>query len=376
MSVVKILIVEDAEDDRELLVDALRRSGLVYDWRCVATATAFQDAVREDWDAILCDYQLADFDAFEALETVRARGLDIPFILVSGVLGEEAAVAAMRAGAHDFFAKGRLARLRSAIEREIAEAGVRKARRHAEEEKRRLLAELQQALRARDEFLVLASHELRTPLTVLSLQVERLSRSLARPDTAVPASVGMMRRQVDRLAELVDRCLDVTKLASEPLHLSRTDVDLKRVVLDVVERSKDWIDQTGCALSMQPLDSAVGCWDAVRLDSVVTNLLANALKYGAGKPVLISTQRRGDTALLTIRDHGIGIPLDKQPELFQKFPQLRPSDNYGGMGLGLWIVAQVAQAHGGAVHVDSDTGAGATFTVELPTHGGGARSPG
>ena len=120
---------------------------------------------------------MPSFTGLAALEIVRALELDIPFIIVSGLLGEEAAVAAMKAGAHDFFAKHRLARLGVAIEREMKDAEVRRARRHAEAEQRRLIEDLRRAVAVRDEFLLIAAHELRTPLTGLRLQAERLARA-------------------------------------------------------------------------------------------------------------------------------------------------------------------------------------------------------
>ncbi len=362
----RLLILEDAPDDRDLLVRSLQKSGLKFDWHCAATAAELSEALEEKWDAILCDYHLADFDAFGALAMMEQRGLDLPFILVSGVLGEEAAVAAMRAGAHDFFAKGHLARLPAAIQRELAEAKVRAARRQAEAEQARLFAELQRALAARDDFLILASHELRTPLTVLSLQAQALTRAITRSDASAPRRLDAVKRQLEWLASLVDRCLDVSKISSGSLVLSPCETDLRDVVVDVVDRSREWIDQAGCTLTLDPLESAVGLWDPTRLESIVTNLIANALKYGAGKPVAVSTRRLGERALLSIRDGGIGLSADEQAALFQKFGRAVPKEHYGGLGLGLWVVDQIARAHRGQVSIESRKGEGATFTVELP----------
>jgi signal transduction histidine kinase len=293
-------------------------------------------------------------------------GLDIPFILVSGVLGEEAAVTAMRAGAHDFFPKGRLARLPAAIERELTEAQVRAARRQAEAERVRLFAELQRALAARDDFLVLASHELRTPLTVLSLQSEALTKSLAPTDKRVLRRLAAMRRQLTWMEAMIDRCFDVTKIASEPIVLSTRETNLRELVLEVVERSQDWVEQAGCKLTLDPMEFVVGHWDPTRLESIVVNLLANALKYGAGKPIEISIRRREQMALLSIRDHGIGMSADEQALLFRKFSRAVRNENYGGLGLGLWVVDQIARAHGGSVAVESWKGEGTIFTVALP----------
>jgi signal transduction histidine kinase len=361
-----LLIVEDNPDDREFLVRALRGSGLDFAPAYVATFQELEQALAHPWDAILCDYELSDFDALTALATVKQRGLDLPFILVSGVLGEEAAVAAMRAGAHDFFQKGRLTRLRAAIERELAEARLRAEKRQAEDERAGLLDELRRALAARDEFLVLASHELRTPLTILGLQLESLVRPLTRAGAPVPPVLTAIRRQLDWFGALLDRCFDVTKLSSEPMVLAKRPTDLRAVVLASVERSRDWNDQAGCPLILEPLDSVVGEWDPVRLDSVVTNLLVNAIKFGRGQPVAISTRQDANWAVLTVRDRGIGISPDEQAKLFGKFSRAVPYHNYGGLGLGLWVVDQITRAHGGTVQLDSQKDQGATFTVRLP----------
>jgi signal transduction histidine kinase len=367
---VRLLIVEDSADDRDLIVRTLHRSGMQFEWRSVATPEGFREALGQTWSAILCDFNLLGFDAFGALEILKQHQLDVPFIIISGVLGEEAAVAAMRAGAHDFFSKERIARLPAAIEREIGEARTRKERRQAEIEKARMFVELQRALEVRDEFLVLASHELRTPLTVLRLQVEALARAhLKSPTPRAPGRVDrveLIQRQVDRFTALVDRLLDVNELSSGAVRLVPSETDLERVVLDVVERSREWIDDAHCALSLAPMESVVGWWDPIRLDGIVTNLLANAIKYGAAKPVTVSVQRTGDRALLSVCDQGIGMSADEQAKLFQKFGRAVPRDNYGGLGLGLWIVDRLARAHGGSVRVSSQKGQGATFAIELP----------
>jgi signal transduction histidine kinase len=359
----RVLLVEDSEDDRDLLLFELRSAGFDPDWQQVAAAEPLREALRQSWDLVLCDYHLPGFGAVAALAIARELGLDIPFIIVSAVLGEAAAVAVMKAGAHDFFAKHRLTRLGAAIERELKEADVRRAKRRAEEEQGRLLVDLQRAIQARDEFLEIASHELRTPLTGLRLQVERLGRP---PSQIDGQRLRRLDRQVDRLALVVERLLDATMLSSEPLRLVRTNTDLGRLILDVVERSQDWIDQVGCSVSFEPLEEIVGLWDPVRLDTVVTNLLANALTFGAGKPVRLSAVRRGRTACFSVRDEGIGIDDDGRAGLFRKYSRAVPVTNYGGFGLGLWIVDQLVRAHGGDVRVDSCKGEGATFTVELP----------
>jgi signal transduction histidine kinase len=369
----KLLFVEDSPDDRDLVLMELRRAGFEVQWAQVATPEDLRAALPSNWDLVLCDYFMPGFGGLAALEIVRAHDADLPLIIVSGVLGEEAAVSAMKAGAHDFFSKSKLTLLGAAIERELKDARVRREGKQAEREKERLFKDLQRALLVRDEFLVLASHEFRTPLTVLRLQADSLAGARQGMSSGTAADevhqqrIARLRAQVDRMSQLIERLLDVTKLSSEPLRLIRTRTDLRGLVLEVVERSRDWIGAAGCTLILQPMDEAIGYWDPVRLDSVVTNLLANALKYGAGAPVTLSVECRDGFARLAVVDQGIGISAEDQTGLFEKFARGVSNRNYGGFGFGLWIVAELVRAHGGTVDVRSEKGHGAAFTVHLPT---------
>jgi signal transduction histidine kinase len=367
-----VLFVEDSTDDRDLVLRELARAGLAASWKQVQRPDELREALTQPWDVVLCDYHLPGFGGLEALAIVRAHDVDLPLIIVSGTLGEEAAVEAMQAGANDFFSKNRLARLGAAIERTLTDARIRRQRRQMERDNEVLVVELQRALAVRDEFLLLASHEFRTPLTVLQLQADCLmggrgARGAVAGDEVVLRRIDRLKSQIERMSQLIERLLDVTKLSSEPLRLARARTDLRALVLGVVERSRDWIEGAGCALTLEPMQEAIGAWDPVRLESVVTSLLANALKYGAGKPVRLSVELRNDVARLTVRDEGIGISQEDQARLFEKFSRASPTENFGGFGLGLWIVSLLVRAHGGTIELASDKGHGTTFVVNLPT---------
>ena len=116
----------------------------------------------------------------------------------------------------------------------------------------------------------------------------------------------------------------------------------------------------------QPFDSADGEWDRSRIAEVANQLLANALKYGAGSPVRVSVARRGRTATLIVRDHGIGIAAEDRARIFGPFQRAVSDHHYGGFGVGLWVAQQIVEAHRGSIDVDSSLGEGATFTVRLP----------
>jgi signal transduction histidine kinase len=134
----------------------------------------------------------------------------------------------------------------------------------------------------------------------------------------------------------------------------------------VVERFEDEARRARCTIVLQA-QPVRGRWDRTRLDQVLTNLLSNALKYGPEQPVLVRVESAGDRAVLSVQDRGIGISEADQRRIFQRFERAVPRRNYGGFGLGLWIVRQIVEALGGTVRVESVPGKGSTFTVELAT---------
>jgi PAS domain S-box-containing protein len=239
----------------------------------------------------------------------------------------------------------------------------------------RLHEETERAVRLRDEFLSVASHELKTPLTSLTLAVQGLERVLAGGHGA-PAPVELTLRaleiagrQASRLGQLVGALLDVTRIQAGRLNLTLEPVDLGALVQDVATRMANDLQKSGCTLALVCAPDVIGRWDRSRLDQVVTNLLSNAIKFGAGSPVDIRVTGSPTVARLLIRDRGIGVPRDARERIFRRFERAVSMDHYGGLGLGLYIVHRIVEAHGGAVDVESEPGAGATFTVSLPRSG-------
>jgi signal transduction histidine kinase len=231
-------------------------------------------------------------------------------------------------------------------------------------------AELEAAVRVREEFLSMASHELKTPLTSLQLQLGLVkSGVLAAGDTVarkLAPKMQTLERQVTRLNALNDSLLDVTALGSGMLRLELQPVDLVALVREVVERLEPDFARAGCEVRLEVEEELRGRWDPMRLEQVVVNLLSNAMKYGLGKPVSIRVQRRGDSAALSVKDQGIGISSEAQERLFRKFERAVPSQHYGGLGLGLYISRTLVEAMQGTIQVDSQPGHGAIFTVSLP----------
>jgi len=237
-------------------------------------------------------------------------------------------------------------------------------------ENARLYGQAQAAVVARDEFLSIASHELRTPLTALRLALENMRRVTAREVAASPSPqvervLSAAERAGQRLEKLVEALLDVSRIHMGRLELDVEQVDLGEVVAEAVSELEDELAQSGSAVTAQG-EPTVGHWDRLRLGQVVVNLLANAVKYGAGKPIDLRWGVRAGRAWLVLEDHGIGIDPADQRHIFERFERAVSSQNYGGLGLGLYIVKRILEAHGGAVTVESVPGEGAAFRVDLP----------
>src|SRR6266516_6661747 len=368
----RVLIVEDSENDALLLVRELGSRGYEPIVERVETADGMRAALkRRSWDIVVSDYSMPSFSGPAALSVLKETRLDIPFIIVSGTIGEETDVEAMRAGAQDFMIKGKLARLLPAIERGIREAESRREgiaeRARNEAERDRLLNELREAVRVRDTFLAIAAHELKTPLTALQLQIHLLQKSDVRTRAAMPAqelehAVEMIARQTTRLHVLIENFLEVVKITSGHMDLDRAPVDLRQIVNDIV--AHDHLARSAPAIVVD--GEAVGVCHRTRLESVVGNLVSNAVKFGEDKPISISVSCDGSTARVVVTDNGIGIAPEEQARIFDKFERAVSERHYGGFGLGLWVVRQIVEAHGGSIHVASAAGRGSTFVVELP----------
>ena len=251
------------------------------------------------------------------------------------------------------------------------------ARKTAEAERERLLLEAQQGMRLRDVFLSVAGHELRTPLNALKLQLYVLQQSLA--GSAHAERLDKAQREVDRLAALTNRLLDVARIAAGGFTAELADMDLVDLVHTAVARMQPDAAMADSHIAVSAPLSLVGHWDRAALDQVVTNLLSNAVKFGRGHPIGVTVERQTASGVrVTVRDHGLGVEPGDRERIFEQFERGVSDRSFGGLGLGLWIARQIVSAHGGRIGVADVAGPGAEFFVELPTgkEAGFANSPG
>lgn len=231
------------------------------------------------------------------------------------------------------------------------------------------VTQLRELDRMRTEFLSVASHELKTPLTPLSVDLQLLARAAVRGEPADPALTERALRQVDRLAHLVDDMLELSRteegaLAAPPWGM----VDLRALAGHVVSAVRPPLDAHDVALEAGPGEAVVR-GDPVQLERVLRNLLRNALKYSPKQTtVVVRVERIGDLVCTSVRDRGIGIPLDEQPRLFERYFRARnaAARHYGGLGIGLYMSHQIVRHHGGHFEVESTPGQGSTFRFCIP----------
>ncbi|HYO55004.1 ATP-binding protein [Archangium sp.] len=230
-------------------------------------------------------------------------------------------------------------------------------------ENARLLREAQAAL----ELIGVAAHDLGNPLQALQLMLGKLRRAPPADPDKLREVLTAAVRHTQRLGRLLHNLLDLSRLSSGKLELEVGEVDLAELVHEAVERHAEQAVEAGSRLELDVEPGVVGRWDRLRLERVLTNLLSNAFKYGKGRPIELRVERTGGHGRLTVRDHGPGIPLEQQRSIFERFKKAPArGEKKEGFGLGLYIVRQLVEAHGGSILVESREGEGATFTVELP----------
>ncbi len=237
------------------------------------------------------------------------------------------------------------------------------------EENVRLYKKAKKALKMRDEFLSIANHELRTPLTSLGLQLHILNRTVNDKNADIEkmkVMVANTSRLFKKISSLHNVLMDLSQIELGSFELKLEEGDLVAIVNESISQLILEATRNGSVVELTSPETIVGKFDIVRTGQVITNLLSNAIKYGEGKPIEVALRVDDDEAIISVKDNGPGIPLDKQAIIFERFERIITDQSRSGMGLGLYISKQVIEAHGGALELTSLPGAGATFIAKIP----------
>ena len=374
----RVLIADDSDNDTFLLLRVLHKAGYTPVHERVWSASMMQAALeRQDWDVVISDYEMPGFGGFEALRLLQESGKDLPFILVSAVVSEETAVAAMKAGAHDYIMKRKLARLVPAIEREMQEAQTRAARKAAEEALRHSEDQLRQAqkLEAVARLAAGVAHDFNNVLTAISGHSEMLLRQL---------EFGDSRR---KNAEQIEKCAYLaTALTRQLLTFSRKQVieprvlELNAVVANIERMLKRLIgEDIEFRAELDPATGRIKA-DPGQIEQVIMNLAVNArdampnggkLTVTTANVTIDETRRRsfpdlipGDYVVLAVADSGTGMTDQVKAHLFEPFYTTKPAGK--GTGLGLATCFGIVKQCSGYIEVRSAVAKGTTFNLYFP----------
>ncbi len=364
----KILMLEDLQDDVGLIERILRKQGLSFVTSRVDTQEQFVDALKEFRpDVILSDHALPQFNSLEALKICQGMGLDVPFILVTGTVSEEFAVSCLKQGADDYVLKSNLVRLPSAIQNALRQRHHETRRRNAELTLREQNEELVKINKELDSFVYSVSHNLRAPLmSVLGLvnlvQIENQKNGYKLDDY-----FAMMQQSIHKLDETLKEILDYSRNARSELHIEH--LDLRKMIDECFERMK-YIDGSQKIHKSITVEGASLYSDAYRLSLILNNLVSNAIKYHDQKKKTpeIHIHAVIDKAQLQMefRDNGIGIAEELVKKIFDMF--FRATDKSEGAGLGLYIVKETIEKLRGTIQVESMLHQGTTFKIRIPNH--------
>lgn len=385
----KLLIVDDLPENLLALEALIKREDRIV-YKALSADEALSLLLQHEFAMAILDVQMPGMNGFELAELMRGteKTKNIPIVFVSAA-GRELnyAFKGYESGAVDFLHKPldihavkskvnvfvELYRQSKAMKQQVEQ--LEQARREQEVLLQRLQStqlELEQAVRMRDDFMSIVAHEVRTPLNGLILETQLRKMHLARDNAAaftldkMHAMVDRDERQIKSLIRLIEDMLDVSRIRTGKLSIRPTHFDLSERVRNLLQNFAAQIDAAECSVTLEAEQPVIGNWDEFRIEQVISNLLTNALRYGAKSPITVKVYSENGQARVEVRDQGIGISEENQQRIFQQFERVTAKHAVAGLGLGLFISEQIVTAHGGTITVESRIGEGALFRVCLP----------
>jgi len=372
---IKILLIEDNLDHVLLTKKVLRESSENYQVDSVNEAhEGLKRIIEEKPDLVLCDYRLPGLSALDILKKIKETGQDLPFIAVTSSGSEQIAVELMKEGAYDYIVKDRSYKdaLPIVIRRAIDRYNVKKEKERLEKELIESNERLKEMYKIKSDFTSMVSHELRTPLSAIKESI-----ALVLEGTAGQINVNqkeileITKKNVDRLARLINEVLDFSKLESKKVDFKLQKGNINEIIMEAIGIQKTVAQEKGLYLETG-LDSTLPNieFDFDRINQVISNLISNAIKFTQKGGILISSSTDDKEAVIkvSVKDTGEGIKKEDLPKLFHKFEQLGGINQRktGGTGLGLAISQEIIEQHSGRIWVESEFGQGSEFIFVLP----------
>lgn len=371
----KILLIEDNPDHTLLTKRVLKEARQDCEVDSVSEAEdGLKKIVEQNYDLILCDYRLPKLSALEILKKIREKGQDLPFIVATSSGSEKIAVELMKEGASDYIVKDSSYEdsLPMVIQRAIDIYNVKKEKENLEEELWKSNRKLREMYAIKSDFTSMVSHELRTPLTAIKESITLVLEGQAGQINENQKEIlGITKKNVDRLARLINDVLDFSKLESKKVDFKMQESDINEIIKEAIDIQKTVVQEKNLYLKAE-LDSNLPRieFDADRINQVLSNLISNAIKFTQEGGIIISSSKDDKDGVIkvSVRDTGEGIKNEDLAKLFHKFEQLGGINQRktGGTGLGLAISQEIIEQHGGKIWVESELGKGSEFIFVLP----------